>query len=78
MVERGEAAAGIVYATDAAISKHVRLVGLFPENEHPPIQYPVAIPAAGDTPAARKLLTFLRSETGTAIFRTHGFATERD
>ena len=34
LVERGEAPLGIVYATDAAASKGVRVVGTFPDDTH--------------------------------------------
>ena len=34
-VERGEAAAGIVYATDALVSKKVRIAATFPEATPP-------------------------------------------
>ena len=37
LVERREAVAGIVYATDAAASRKVRIVDTFPANSHPPI-----------------------------------------
>ncbi len=40
LVERAEAPLGQVYATDAAISKKVRVVGAFPPDSHPPIVYP--------------------------------------
>ncbi len=40
-VARGECQLGIVYATDAAISKDVKVVGVFPENTHAPIIYPL-------------------------------------
>ena len=36
LVERGEAPLGLVYATDAAISSKVRVVGAFPADSHPP------------------------------------------
>ena len=43
LVELGEAPAGIVYATDAALSKKVKVVAVFPDDSHPPIVYPVAL-----------------------------------
>ena len=45
MVARGEAPLGIVYATDAAASAKVRLVGMFPAETHPPITYWAAVVA---------------------------------
>jgi molybdate transport system substrate-binding protein len=56
LVERGEAPAGIVYATDAAVSKGVMVAGIFPASSHDPISYPFAVTKAGDTAEARALL----------------------
>ena len=73
-VERGEVAAGIVYATDAAITDKVRVAGVFPEDTHPPIVYPVALVAGQDTPEARAFLAFLAGPDAVAIFRRYGFS----
>jgi molybdate transport system substrate-binding protein len=73
LVERGEAAAGIVYATDAAISQSVRLIGTFPEDSHPPIAYFAAIIAGRDSPKSRRYFEFLRSKAMRPVFRRHGF-----
>ena len=74
LVERGEAPLGIVYATDAAISDKVKVVGLFPEDSHPPIVYPVAVVAGQDTPATHRFLVFLKSPEAKAIFEKYGFS----
>jgi molybdate transport system substrate-binding protein len=42
LVERGEAPAGIVYSTDAAVSPGVAIAGVFPDDSHEPITYPFA------------------------------------
>lgn len=76
LVERGEAPAGIVYATDAAISKNVMIAGVFPSDTHPPIEYPFGIVKGGDSPSARALLRYLSGPTARAIFRHYGFGTE--
>jgi molybdate transport system substrate-binding protein len=73
-VERKEAAAGIVYATDAALTDKVEVAGTFPANSHPPISYPVAIIAKNDSPDARAFRDFLLSEPAKAIYRKYGFA----
>lgn len=73
-VERGEAAAGIVYETDAAIAKKVRIAGVFPADSHAPVSYPVAALARNDTPAARAFLRFLESTEAAVVFRRYGFA----
>lgn len=73
LVERGEAAAGIVYATDARVARGVRVVGLLPADSHPPIVYPAAIIAGRDHPPAHLFLEFLTSHFAAAIFTRHGF-----
>lgn len=74
MVERGEVPLGLVYATDAAISTKVRVVGVFPEESHPPIVYPVAIVAGHSNPTAEAFLQFLKSPDARAVFEKYGFA----
>jgi molybdate transport system substrate-binding protein len=73
LVERKEAPLGVVYATDAAISKKVRIVGTFPENSHPKITYPAAIVSGKSNPTVAALLEFLRSDKARAIFQKNGF-----
>ena len=74
LVAMGEAPLGIVYATDAAAEPKVRVVATFPETSHPPIVYPAAILAEGDSPAARAFLAFLTGPGAGAVFTGHGFA----
>jgi molybdate transport system substrate-binding protein len=71
-VERGECAAGIVYATDAAVSGKVLVIARFPAHSHAPIVYPVAL-LRNATPQAQDLLAYLSSNAAAAIFRHHGF-----
>lgn len=74
LVERGEAAAGIVYGTDAAMSRKVSVAGLFPEAAHDPIVYPVALLAGRGQGDARMLYDFLIGPTARAAFTSHGFS----
>ena len=76
LVERGEAPAGIVYATDAAVSNGVMIAGTFPADSHDPVSYPFAVTKAGDTPEARALMTFLEGPQARAIFVKRGFKVE--
>lgn len=76
LVERGEAPAGIVYGTDAAVTDKVAVVGRFPADSHDPIVYPFAIVKAGDNAEARALLQFLRGPQAKAAFEKRGFGTE--
>jgi molybdate transport system substrate-binding protein len=73
-VERGEAALGIVYATDALIDPKVRVVDVFPADSHKPIIYPVALTTVAK-PGAAKFLAFIRSPAGDMVFQYHGFKT---
>ena len=76
LVERGEAPAGIVYATDAAVSKAVMIAGTFPADSHDPVSYPFAVVKSGDTPEARALMAFLAGPQARAIFVGRGFKVE--
>jgi molybdate transport system substrate-binding protein len=76
LVERGEAPAGIVYATDAAVSKAVMVAGTFPADSHDPVSYPFAVTRSGDTAEARALMTFLAGPQARAIFVARGFKVE--
>jgi molybdate transport system substrate-binding protein len=68
LVERGEAPAGIVYATDAKVSTSVMIAGVFPPDSHDPISYPFAIVKGADTEDARALLRFLTGPEARTIF----------
>ena len=72
-VERGECAAGIVYATDATQSDRVVTLATVPDSLHRPIVYPVAIVKGRASAQTRDLLAFFSSETAADIFRKHGF-----
>ncbi len=72
-VERGEAAAGAVYATDAALSQKVVVVGTFPSDSHPPISYPLAIVAGHDGKDAQDFRAFMMSDTAKAIYKKFAF-----
>jgi molybdate transport system substrate-binding protein len=76
LVERGEAPAGIVYATDAAVSNAVMIAGTFPADSHDPVSYPFAVTKSGDTTEARALLAFLTSPPARAVFVQRGFKVE--
>jgi molybdate transport system substrate-binding protein len=57
-VARGEAPLGIVYATDAKVEPGVKVVGVFPDNSHDPIIYPVAA-TVNAKPETMQYLAFL-------------------
>jgi molybdate transport system substrate-binding protein len=73
LVARGEAPLGIVYETDAKIEPNVKIVGIFPEDSHPPIIYPVAL-TTNAKPDAAQYLAFLRTQAAKSIFERYGFS----
>ncbi|MGH7223870.1 MAG: molybdate ABC transporter substrate-binding protein, partial [Gemmataceae bacterium] len=74
VVERDEADAGIVYATDAVTSNKVRLVLEVPEDLHSPIRYPlVLVRRDGGSAAVRAFYDFLSGDKARAHFRKAGF-----
>lgn len=73
-VEAGRVDAGIVYATDAAQSKRVRVVLTMPEAEGPRIVYPVAALSKGKaSEVGRAFVRFLSGDTARSIFERYGF-----
>ncbi len=71
-VARGECQLGIVYATDAAISKNVVIVGTFPKNIHQPIIYPIGL--VKKNTESMKFYKFLQSSQATKVFKKYGFS----
>jgi molybdate transport system substrate-binding protein len=73
-VEQGNADAGIVYKTDAGISKKVRVAYEVPLAEGPKISYPFAAVAGSKNPeAARRFLEYLESPAALGVFEKYGF-----
>ncbi|MGH8028180.1 MAG: molybdate ABC transporter substrate-binding protein [Pseudoxanthomonas sp.] len=73
LVARSEAPLGVVYGSDARAEPKVRVVGVFPENTHPPIVYPVARIAASKNPRAAAFVRWLSTPPASKIFRARGF-----
>jgi molybdate transport system substrate-binding protein len=73
LVERGEAAAGIVYASDTVARDRVRVVAAFPPEARAPIVYPLAIVRARAAPAVTAFHRYLQGVAAGAIFREYGF-----
>ncbi|HEY0548995.1 MAG TPA: molybdate ABC transporter substrate-binding protein, partial [Verrucomicrobiae bacterium] len=73
-VEAGNAEAGIVYKTDAAISKKVKVAYEVPAKDNPAISYPMAIvKESRNIPAAQRFLTHLNSSEANQVFKKFGF-----
>lgn len=76
-VSSGNADAGIVYRTDAAVTQQVRVAAAAPEGSHRPIVYPVAVVTGGpNTEGARAYLAFLLGPAGREALRRRGFRVE--
>jgi molybdate transport system substrate-binding protein len=72
LVARGEAALGIVYATDAKVEQGVKIIGTFAPESHPAIIYPVAATTTAKADTSN-YLAFLRTSAAKAIFEKYGF-----
>src|SRR5262249_49317405 len=70
-VSRGQTPVGIVYQTDAAADQNVRIIGIFPDNTHPPIIYPVALTTKASNPDAAAFHAYIRSAKAAAVFEAH-------
>lgn len=73
-VELGEADAGIVYETDAAISGDAVRVVAVPEEYVPASEYPIAVVGEEPSSLARSFVEFVQSAEGQAILARYGFA----
>jgi molybdate transport system substrate-binding protein len=71
-VERGEVPAGIVYATDAAVSDKVDVAFRVSSDLHPKIVYPMVL-TKGANDKARELHAFLQTPQAWKAFEKAGF-----
>jgi molybdate transport system substrate-binding protein len=73
-VESGNVEAGIVYKTDAAISKAVKIAYEVSTTEGPKILYPVAVMKdSKNADASKKFVEYLKSGPALAVFEKFGF-----
>ena len=73
-VAEGSADAGIVYSTDAASTKKVKVVAEAPEGSVSKVIYPVGIvKTSKDEASAKKFLDFLQTEEVKKVFESYGF-----
>jgi molybdate transport system substrate-binding protein len=76
-VETGAAEAGIVYSTDATISKKVKVVVEIPEMLTGPIRYPIVLLAQGKgKPEAERFFSYLNSPEAIKVFKKFGFSVQ--
>lgn len=73
-VESGNVEAGIVYKTDAAISKKVKVAYEVPAKDNPNISYPMAVvKETKHLEAAKAFLDHLNTREATKVFEKFGF-----
>jgi len=73
-VESGNVDAGIVYQTDAAISRKVKVAYAVPAKDGPSISYPAAaLKNSAQPAAAAKFLDYLGTPAAKQVFRSYGF-----
>jgi molybdate transport system substrate-binding protein len=73
-VESGNVDAGVVYRTDARVSRRVRAAAAAPAGSHAPITYSAAVVARTERPeAAQAFVGFLLGGQGRAALSRHGF-----
>jgi molybdate transport system substrate-binding protein len=73
-VESGNVEAAVVYKTDAAISRQVKIVHEVPRERGPEIRYPMAqLKGSAQPAAAQRWGRFLDSARAGQVFERHGF-----
>ena len=73
-VDTGNVDAGLVYKTDAAVSKKVKILATAPDGSHAPIIYPAAaLSGTKNQKAAEEFLAYLAGPEGKSVFEKHGF-----
>jgi molybdate transport system substrate-binding protein len=77
-VASGNVDVGVVYKTDAAISKRVKIVYEVPRADGPDIRYPMALVKASEHPdEAKRFLEYLDSDDAARVFERFGFAVRK-
>lgn len=74
LVATGEAPFGVVYGTDARVSREVSIVATFPEDSHPAIVYPAAAVTPGRNEAAPEFLDYLKTSAAQSVLAEEGFS----
>jgi molybdate transport system substrate-binding protein len=72
LVARGEAEEGIVYATDAPISKDVEIVAEVPASARPDVRYPVYVANAARA-ESKRVVDYLCAPASKRVLASHGF-----
>jgi molybdate transport system substrate-binding protein len=73
-VESGAVEAGVIYSTDAAISKRVRVVYVVPESEGPRVSYAIAaLQPRPNLEASRRVVAWICGQDAAPYFERFGF-----
>ena len=73
-VAEGSADAGIVYSTDAASNKKVKVAAEAPEGTVSKVIYPAGIvKASKEMDASKKFVEFLKTDEAKKVFESYGF-----
>ena len=72
LVEMGETDAGIVYWSDSKSSAKVAVAGVFPEDAHTPILYPIAL-CVSAAPDAMAFLEYVAGSEASPVWKEAGF-----
>ncbi len=73
-VESGNVEAGMVFKTDAAISKKVKVAYAIPRKDGPDISYPMAVVKdSKQVESAKGFLQYLDSDEAASVFEKYGF-----
>lgn len=78
LVELAKVSLGIVYGSDAITTDRVRVVGVFPDQSHKPIEYPMAIINSHDNPNVNSFYAYLKSSKASDIFKNNGFSVVKE
>ncbi len=73
LVERGESPLGIVYGTDALVTKKIKTVATFPADSHKAIEYPLVLVDEKPSPAVTAFYQYLQGAGARAVFVKYGF-----
>lgn len=77
-IAEGSADAGIVYSTDAASNKKVKITAEAPEGTVSKVIYPVGIvKASKDKDGAKKFVEFLETDEAKKVFESYGFTVNK-
>jgi molybdate transport system substrate-binding protein len=71
-VETGQCPLGIVYKTDALVSNNSKIIAVFPDKLHKPVNYYLAV-CSEASEAADEFLEYLKSSQVSEIYRKAGF-----